>query len=203
MKRRFSLERQMLTYFGLIAAASLLITVEFTWAIQTTISGVQALTESSSASDSPAHTVLIALGSLRGKAILMGTVQAVVTLIILVMFIRRITGPLQEMAEHTQAICDGDLTRTIPIRRQDEIGLIGDTINGLTSNIQEIVALGLSTESTVRPAIEALRDRVGQDAVCREQLAEIDGQLSYLRDILESFKLFPAPLTKADGEKTR
>jgi len=193
----------MLTYFGLIAAASLLITVEFTWAIQTTISGVQALTDSASASESPAHSVLGALAALRSKAILMGTVQAVVTLIILVMFIRRITGPLQEMAEHTQAICDGDLTRTIPIRRQDEIGLIGDTINGLTSNIQEIVALGLSTESAIRPAIEALRDRAGQDAACTEQLDEIDGQLSYFREILEGFKLFPAPLTRADREKMR
>ena len=36
MKKRSSLERKMLSYFGLIAAASLLITIEFLWAIRVT-----------------------------------------------------------------------------------------------------------------------------------------------------------------------
>lgn len=203
MKRSSSLERQMLTYFGLIAAASLLITVEFIWAIRATMSGVEVLAQSSTASNSSENTVLAALGVLRSKAVLMGIVQAVVTFIVLIMFIRRITGPLQQMVEHSQAICDGDLSRTIQIRRQDEIGLIGDTINGLTSNIQEIVAFALSTESAVRPALEALRTRVGQDPLSREQVDEIEERLDGLRDILEGFKLFPAPMAKTDGEQKR
>ena len=47
MKRHSTLERQMLTYFGLIAVASLFITVEFVWAIQTAISEAGALTDAS------------------------------------------------------------------------------------------------------------------------------------------------------------
>jgi len=201
MKRRYSLERQMLTYFGLIAAASLLITLEFVWAIQTAMSTAEVLTNASLGSGGPGEATIVALGTLRNKALLMCVVQAVVTLIVFVMFIRRITGPLQRMVEHSREISEGDLSRTIVIRRRDEIGLIGETINGLTSNIQEIVALGLSTESSLRPPLQALRDRMGQDSLCSEQLAEINDRLNGFRDILEGFKLFPAPLTKTEREQ--
>jgi methyl-accepting chemotaxis protein len=201
MKKRSSLERQMLTYFGLIAAASLLITVEFIWAIQTTISGAEAVAPASAAGNTSRHVIVTSLSVLRSKAVLMGIVQAVVTFIVLVMFIKRITGPLQEMVEHSRAICEGDLSRTIRIRRQDEIGLIGETVNGLTSNLQEIVAFGLSTESALRHGLEELRTRVGQDLVCREQLNAIEERLADFRDILEGFKLFPAPPAKTEERK--
>ncbi len=49
------------------------------------------------------------------------------------------------------------LSQIIRIDRKDEIGLLGETINGLTSNIQEIVALGLSTESDVHALIDELQ----------------------------------------------
>lgn len=43
MKKGSTLERQMLSYFGLIAAASLLITVEFVWVLQTAMSDLRVL----------------------------------------------------------------------------------------------------------------------------------------------------------------
>jgi len=194
MKRRSTLERQMFTYFGLIAAASMLITIEFVWAIQTVRSEAEVLAQTAVASDSGSQAMVAALGALTNKALLMCVVQAVVTFIVLIMLIRRITGPLQQMVEQARLICEGDLSRTVTIRRQDEIGLLGDTINGLTCNIQEIVAFGLSTESSMRSTIEELRMRTKADPVCRAQLDEIDARLVGFRDILEGFKLFPAPL---------
>ncbi len=199
--KRNSLERQMFTYFGLIAAASMLITVEFVVAIQTMRAEAEVLAQTAVASDRGAQVMVTALGALMNKALLMCVVQAVVTLIVLIMLIRRITGPLQQMVEQARLICEGDLSRTVTIRRQDEIGLIGDTINGLTCNIQEIVAFGLSTESSVRPAIEELRVRAGADPLCSAQLDEIDARLVGFRDILEGFKLFPAPLARAEVAK--
>lgn len=201
--KRNTLERQMLTYFGLIAAASLLITVEFVWAIQTVRAEAEVLAQTAVASDSGAQVMVKALGALTNKALLMCVVQAVVTLIVLIMLIRRITGPLQQMVEQARLICEGDLSRTVTVQRQDEIGLLGDTINGLTSNIQEIVAYGLSTESSLRPAIEELRIRAGADPVCRDQLDEIDARLVGFRDILEGFKLFPAPSAGAEVAEER
>lgn len=201
--KRNTLERQMLTYFGLIAAASLLITVEFVWAIQTARAEAEVLAQAPVAAVSGVQAMVSALGALRNKALLMCVVQAVVTLIVLVMLIRRITGPLQEMVEQARLICEGDLSRTVAVWRQDEIGLLGDTINGLTCNIQETVAFGLSTESSLRPSLEELRIRTAADPICKEQLDEIDARLAGFRDLLEGFKLFPAPLAKAEVAEKR
>jgi len=183
----------MLTYFGLIAAASLLITVEFVWAIQTARSEAAILAQTTGPADLGVQGVVTALVELRNKAILMFVVQAVVTLIVLVMLIRRITSPLQQMVEQARLICEGDLSRSVDICRQDEIGLLGDTINGLTSNIQEIVALGLSTESQLRRHLEEIKICTATNSVYKEQLDGIEAGLAGFKDILESFQLFPAP----------
>jgi methyl-accepting chemotaxis protein len=197
MKQRSTLERQMLTYFGLIAAASLLITIEFVWAIREATPQQEMLMQSAFSPSETVEVVRHQLESLRNKAFLMGGVQAVVTLIVFIMFIRRITGPLQKMVEHSRVISEGDLSRTIKIQRRDEIGLLGETINGLTSNIQEIVALGLSAESSVRPQLAKLRARAGDDSACREPLDDIEDTLKGFREILEDFKLFPAPMPES------
>jgi methyl-accepting chemotaxis protein len=203
MKRRSTLERQMLSYFGLIAAASLLITVEFIWAIQAIVPKAVMLTGSDTDGHGSGQALIKALTGLSNQAMLMCVVQAVVTLIVLVMLIRRITRPLQQMVEHSRIISEGDLSKTIEIRRQDEIGLLGDTINGLTSNIQEIVALSLSAEASLRVSVHALRELTPNSPQAQDCLADMEQTLSGLRDILEDFKLFPAPLAEKDGVAER
>jgi methyl-accepting chemotaxis protein len=193
----------MLTYFGLIAVASLLITVEFVWAIQTVMTEARALTHASAEAEHIGPLVLKVLGALRNKAFMMCVVQVAVTLIVLIMLIRRITGPLQQMVEQAKAICEGDLSRTIEIRRKDEIGLLGETINGLTSNIQEIVALGLAADSAVRSPLDQLRTYVGNHPECSEQLDKIEESVDAFRNILEGFKLLSAPLGEVEVDKEK
>ncbi|MDQ7781426.1 MAG: HAMP domain-containing protein [Desulfomonilaceae bacterium] len=189
MKTSRSIERKMLTYFGLIAAASLLITIEFVWAIRAAVpeTTVPALTAET------IQSVVLALTSLQNKALLMCVVQATVTLIVLIMFMRRITGPLQQMVESSRIISEGDLRQTIPVRSRDEIGLLGETINGLASNIQEIVALGLTTESSLRAPVADLRQRLPSDSESLRYLSEIEEKLDGFKWLIEDFKLFPAP----------
>lgn len=186
----------MLTYFGLIAAASLLITVEFVWAVKAAVSKVETLSTDPAGSG---NAVIAALTALQNKAFLMGAVQALVTLIVLIMLIRRITGPLKQMVEQSRLISEGDLSRTIRIHKRDEIGLIGETINGLTSNIQEIVAFGLEVDSSAQAPLEKLKKRLAGDPESQEHLHEIEAGLAVYRSILDGFKLLPAPM--ADTEK--
>ena len=204
MKKRSTLERQMFTYFGLIAAASLLIMGEFVWAIQTSMTKDEALAHSSTLPSLPVHdAIVMELATLRNKAFLMCIVQGVVTLIVLIMFLRRITGPLQKLIEHSRMISEGDLSRTIEVRRKDEIGLLGDTINELTVNIQEIVAYGLSLESSLRSLLEELYARTEIDPLFHKQLDEIVSRLSGFKAFLEIFKLssFPGGLTEVGKKK--
>ncbi len=200
MKKRSSLERKMLSYFGLIAAASLLITVEFVLAIRTATPPDTAGQSAFLATES-LEMARRAMESLQNKALLMFVVQAVVTLIVLVMFMRRITTPLQQMVEEAQNISEGDLSRTIKVRTQDEIGLIGETINGLTSNIQEIVTLGLSTETALRTPIAALRQQLAGDPASTSRLDYIEARLDGFREIAQCFKLLPPPSPGSKGEQ--
>lgn len=201
MKKRSTLERQMLSYFGLIAAASMLITIEFVWALKIAMSETQRLVNLSGVSESTGSALIGNLEFLRNKAFLMGAVQAVVTLIVLAMFIKRISGPLQQMMEKSRLISEGDLSRTIRIGRRDEIGILGETINGLTSNIQEIVAFGLSTGEAVRGPLEELRTLVGNDSACKEKLDRIDEIMGGFDELLNGFTLLPAPLEEKTKDK--
>ncbi len=190
-----TLQRQMLTYFGLIAAASMLITLEFVWAIRFAITQVVTWLAFSPECEASAAPFTAALTELRHKAFLMGIVQAVVTLIVLLMLIRRITGPLQHMVVQAKRIAEGDLSATIQIHRRDEIGHLGETINGLTSNIQEIVTLGLATEETIHESLDALRELTKDSPACCEQLDAIAKALGGYKGVMNEFTLFPAPAT--------
>ncbi len=202
MKKHSALERKMLSYFGLIAAASLLISIEFLWAIRVITSQSELLRQSSWFSLESLQIVTMGLESLQKKALMMFVVQAVVTLIVLVMFMRRITGPLQRMVEETSLIAEGDLSRSIRVDRKDEIGLLAETINALTSNLQEIVAFGLSTESDVQAIVDELQRNSG-DPLCCQRLNEIQDRLSGFREILDCFKLFRAPLEQIRMGKSK
>ncbi len=194
MNRQTSLERKMLSYFGLIAAASLLITVEFVYAIGSVTPGPEMLVGAPAFSGETGKALLESMESLRNKALLMCAVQAVVTLIVLIMFMRRITGPLQHMVESSKIISDGDLSRTILVRTGDEIGLLGETINGLTSNVQEIVAYGRSTISAARADLDALRSDLDPSAEIRTRLDDMEAKLAGFEDMMGDIKLLtPSP----------
>lgn len=192
MKRRSSLERRMLNYFLLIAVASLLITAEFVWAIR------QVTPQSSPPTSEVIDSVTHGIRSLQTKACLMFVVQAVETLIVLVMFVRKITTPLQHMVNEAEIISNGDLSRIIPVGAKDEIGLIGQTINALTSNIQEMAALGLHTEESVRAPLASLRGRLTSDPESRKRLDEIETALDSFRDIARHMKLLPGPFEASE-----
>ena len=53
-------------------------------------------------------------------------------------FIRNIVEPLDLIGKAAQKISDGRLDETVPIRNHDEIGKIGELINDLAANLQEV-----------------------------------------------------------------
>jgi len=50
---------------------------------------------------------------------------------------RLITGPLGRLVNTSQAIAQGDLSQRTGIRRTDEIGLLANTFDGMTQNLEE------------------------------------------------------------------
>ncbi|MBN4054209.1 HAMP domain-containing protein [Nitrospira defluvii] len=50
---------------------------------------------------------------------------------------RSITVPIQKLAEGTQAVADGDLNFQIHIQARDELGILVDSFNKMTTNLKE------------------------------------------------------------------
>jgi methyl-accepting chemotaxis protein len=57
------------------------------------------------------------------------------------MFIKNITEPLQHMIQLSEKISSGDLSQTIRIEANNELADLGNVINEMSSNLQEIMLL--------------------------------------------------------------
>lgn len=142
-KSRYSLQRTMIIYFLLIGFASLLVGVEFIIDTnrpelkKTLISNFEKNIENQMEIDE----VFDPIDKLRNKAILMIAIIMFVMIIVLTMFIKNITEPLQHMIEASKEISKGDLSQTITIEAKNELAELGNAINEMSSNLQEILML--------------------------------------------------------------
>ena len=133
----------MIIYFLLIGFASILVGGEFLSETQGAklredlISGFEQYSNKKISEDA----LFQPIDRLRNKAILMIVVVLCVVIVVLTMFIKNITEPLQHMIELAQDISKGDLSQTIEIKSNNELAKLGNVINEMSSNLQEITLL--------------------------------------------------------------
>ncbi len=73
---------------------------------------------------------------------------------------RRITGPLEELAETANAVVRGDLNRRAQVSTKNEIGVLASNFNRMTEYLIELLAQ-VQTESSQRAAIvESITDGI-------------------------------------------
>jgi methyl-accepting chemotaxis protein len=194
LKNKDNLQRTMIMYFMLIVCASLLVTVEFVFDVQSTdlretlLNNFKLLT----ANKIVLQDVFEPLEGLRNKAILMIGIIMFVTMIVLAMLIKNITGPLQHMIDLSEKISDGDLTQTIVIDSNNELSQLGGVINEMSTNLQEVTMISKNMSDTgercishVRALLEEEEGRVGS-----EKSAVILSELEQLQDDFETLKFF-------------
>ena len=142
-KSRYSLQRTMIIYFLLIGFASMLVGVEFLADFHGGDLKEEIWKNISQAGDQPIDqkAVFAPIDRMRSKAILMVGIIMVVMLIVLTMFIKHITEPLQHMIGLSEKISAGDLSQTIRIDADNELARLGHVINEMSSNLQEIIML--------------------------------------------------------------
>jgi methyl-accepting chemotaxis protein len=181
-KSRYSLQRTMIIYFLLIGFASMLVGIEF-WA---DFSGGTLKSEIWEHLDQYEHhqinreQVLAPIDRLRSKAILMVAIVMVVMLIVLTMFIKNITEPLQHMIQLSRKISAGDLSQTVRVDANNELADLALVINEMASNLQEIILLSqhicANGRMHVDNALEQL-EHTGLDGQTADQLHKAIGSL--------------------------
>lgn len=133
----------MIVYFLLIGFASLLVSVEFI--VETRGGGLEKellsnlkLYSNGAIDDKALFAPVDRLGK---KAMLMVAIILSVMVIVLTMFIKNITEPLQYMIDLSKKIASGDLRQSITIHSHNEISELGNVINELSGNLQEITLM--------------------------------------------------------------
>jgi len=192
---RYTLQRTMIIYFLLIGFAALLLGVEFTRETYNRNLAGPVLETTSGPAATP--TVSRAIEHLRHKAILMICIIMFVVVIVLMMFIKNITGPLQHMIEKSNEISRGDLSQTIEIEANNELADLGNVINEMSSNLQEIIHFSLNTCLSGRRLIDEANTLLAEDPPkgkrleeLRDKLSELDDELAVFKNIVDCFKFY-------------
>lgn len=182
----------MIIYFLLIVCASLLVTIEFVFDVQSPLLKDTLLNnfQQYSQHNMTKELVFAPLAELRNKAVLMIAIIMYVTIIVLTMLIKNITGPLQHMIDVSQQISEGDLTKTIHINSGNELAQLGKVINEMASNLQEVTVLSQNMSSTGTMCLEQVRGLIAGGEITEENSREILDELEQLQMSFEMLQEF-------------
>ncbi len=79
------------------------------------------------------------ISDLRNRMILLLLVVFASIIGAFIMFAKDIVSPMDNIVEATKKIADGDLTVTVPVMSEDEIGQIATLINDMNVNLQDMI----------------------------------------------------------------
>ncbi len=174
----------MIVYFLLIGFASLLVGVEFI--LETHKSGLReellSNFEKYSKNEIGRDAVFAPIDKLRSKAVLMIVIILCVMIIVLTMFIKNITGPLQHIIEVAKDISGGDLSHTVTVHSENELAELGKVINEMSSNLQEIILLSKQMCSSGNNFIDNTEFMLEQESLGPEEVAKVGEEISRLKE---------------------
>lgn len=179
MKR--GLEIKLLNYFLLITVAAVMIGIEFFFEMNRIglVSEICGITNIAATSATLLH--------LRNKIVIMFGVLTLVVAIVLMMFIKNITWPLQHMVDVAQRINDGDLSQVVRIPPSDELGQLGIAINDLTRNLQEVANFTATTSKVIQTRIDTI---IAHDAPTPKIVNELQAIATHLESLREFVAMF-------------
>ncbi len=179
-KSRYTLQRTMIIYFLLIAFASCMVGIEFLIDFNTSYIKTEII-ESSGQNSQDQHSLFAYFDRMRKKALVMIAIIMVVTLIVLTMFIKNISEPLQHMIDYAHKISSGDLSRTIKIQSGNELSELGNVINSMSTNLQEVLLLSKGLCGNGQTLVDEAMQQLQKEPLEKYNLTRIG-------DILERLK---------------
>ena len=195
----YSLQRTMIIYILLIGFAALLVASEFvldthSTALKKELSRNYQRYASGALAEGQVYAPLV---KIRNKAMMMVGVILTVVVIVLTMFIKTITEPLQHMVEVSKAISAGDLSRTTGVESKNELAQLSAAIDDMSTNLQEIIMLSRSVcDSAGRVTSNTMglmrKERLtpGGSNAMEKQLARLESELVMLGQVIDFFKLY-------------
>ncbi len=88
----------------------------------------------------PLTQVEAAITDIRTNIVLVSLLVLGVAVVLIAFISRRLSGPLVAMAGVAEHIREGELDRRMEVRSDDELGVLGDTLNGMIDKLNEDIA---------------------------------------------------------------
>ncbi|HYA63943.1 MAG TPA: SpoIIE family protein phosphatase [Candidatus Sulfotelmatobacter sp.] len=92
------------------------------------------------------HRIFASLGELSGAKVsqlqLIGVVFLLIELVALVIGVvltRAITGTISDLSRATEAVQEGNFSARVPVERRDQLGMLGESFNSMTSSIGRLI----------------------------------------------------------------
>jgi methyl-accepting chemotaxis protein len=100
-------------------------------------------------------------------------VLVIVAMFVVVLFTRRITGPLHKLQVVAEKLAQGDCTATIDIHEKNEIGNLAEAFRAMASNIQNLIGHIKESVKQVTLSSEQLTESAEQSAQAANQVATV------------------------------
>lgn len=196
----YPLQRTMIIYFLLIGVAALMVTGEFvlethSTALKRELDRNYARYTGGTLARADVYAPLVRI---RNKATMMVGVILTVVIIVLTMFIKTITEPLQHLVEVSKAISAGDLSRTARVTTRNELAQLSTAIDDMSSNLQEMIMLSRSVCDSAGRVTARTLDRIGRPDLTQDDLIQMEkemvcllAELETLGRVIDFFKLYP------------
>jgi len=120
---------------------------------------------------------------------LLGVILIALSIIVSSITIRTITQPIIKSVEYAKSIAQGDLTATIDINQNDEIGELADNLRNMTANLKNIIGEivdGADSISSSSEEMNANAQTVSQGA--SEQAASVEEVSSSMEQMVANIQ---------------
>jgi len=87
----------------------------------------------------PEAEYLAPVTSVRNTAAIVAAAALLIAVLVLVLFVRGITRPLDRAVDYARSVADGDFTRRLDIRRHDEVGRLADALNRMVDRLKDMI----------------------------------------------------------------
>ncbi len=216
MNKNVSVYRRMLFYFSLIIIASLFMIGEFIYQVdrnkfKTQYSTVLEKYKSGEISLGEANQPV---ADMKRKVIVLLLLYFIFVTIIIVMIIKDIVLPIRYMIKIADKISAGDLSRTINLERNDDLARLGNVINELTSNLQELIAvtgnlndsLPVKSENIKKwlyklSEVKTKKDLINIVKGISDEIKDIKRSADELKMIFDAFNLYTIKPTSQEQEE--
>jgi len=132
------------------------------------------------------HEVLSNVSQLRAYLFLVAHVVILIAILISILIGRQIAAPLRQVQAVIEVVANGDLTKTVQIKSNDEIGRVAAALNTTVLSMRNAIKLVANSANTMAGIIDQMAAATEQVSASVEEVASTTNQFSGTLDVMNT-----------------